>query len=51
MLRTLLCFLFYAGKRKNVNVGEDVNVMPTSEGQRRARGMPRKEKLNILIKL
>jgi hypothetical protein len=51
MLMTLLCFSFYASKGKNVNVGEDVNVMPTSEGQRRARGRPQKEKLNILIKL
>jgi hypothetical protein len=39
------CFFLYAGKGKNVNVGEDVNAMPTSGGQRRAHGRPRKREV------
>ena len=42
---TLLCFLyffFYACKGKNINVDENVNVMPTSKGQQRAHGRPQK---------
>jgi hypothetical protein len=40
-----LFFFCYAGKGKNVNVGEDVNAMPTSGGQRRAHGRPHKREV------